>query len=235
MSIRIVSHCYSTVLPQYVQLLKYQLSSIVLYPPAVKVAVSVCTASDDTETISMTNAFANVLDVKLTVLEKGQLFRRSIGRNIEALRSTEDIVWFTDVDHFFGTGCLDAIYESDWRSRSVMAWTRSIKIAKNHSIGDQMIEYAQDGLFADVNTNDFDDKHYTRAIGGIQICRGDFAREHGYLKDNKKYQTPTDGKKPFPDFRDDVAFRSYVKQYGQMESIKIPNLYRIRHSQTSYK
>lgn len=95
----------------------------------------------------------------------------------------------------------------------------------------------------DINAENFELKTYSQAIGGVQIVDGDFARKHGYLNNRKKYQTPVSPDKPFPSFKDDVAFRSFAKSEmvkipgagGRLPAIFPPNLFRLRHGQTSYQ
>ena len=87
-----------------------------------------------------------------------------------------------------------------------------------------------------VDPSDFTVKHYNRAIGGIQIVPRWYLTQYGYLRDMEKYQTPSpDKNKPFPCFRDDVVFRSQCAENGRILPIQLPNLYRLRHSKTTYQ
>jgi len=67
---------------------------------------------------------------------------------------------------------------------------------------------------------------YRRAIGGIQIVRGSWARENGYL-DDTRWTQPVSINTGFRSCKCDVPFR---KQVGSSEAVDIPGVYRIRHS-----
>jgi len=114
MSIRIVTHCYARELPQYARFLQCQLSSFVLYPPNVPIKIHVFLTPEDARTHRVIDWFCDYtpLSLSLTYLPAGQLWRRSIGRNIAAKQAEEELVWFTDVDHLFGDGCLDALWQT---------------------------------------------------------------------------------------------------------------------------
>ena len=79
----------------------------------------------------------------------------------------------------------------------------------------------------DIDPTEFVEKRYGRAIGGVQIVRGDFARKYGYLHDVAKYQQPVEH--PFGDFRDDIAYRDFVRSFGRIVGIDLPGMYRLRH------
>src|SRR5690606_11528565 len=72
-----------------------------------------------------------------------------------------------------------------------------------------------------------------RAIGGLQIVKGEFARKHGYIPNHKKYQTPPDV--PFPDTKDDACYRRELLKIGTGKTIgPLASLYRIRHTEVGY-
>ena len=81
--------------------------------------------------------------------------------------------------------------------------------------------------------DDFIVKQYRRAIGGVQIVRGDYCREFGYLDGYRKWMMGS--KEPFSDFRDDVKFRKDILNKGSGKGIDIPELYRIRHTEITYR
>lgn len=237
MSIRIVSHCWAEELPQFAAFLRIQMSSLILHPPKVPVKFHLFYSPLDDATWDVLSWFtANVESCcDATPMVNSSLGRRCIGRNYAALRSTEELIWHTDVDHVFHDGCLDALWEL-WQGmksdKITMIYPRHIMIHKNHEMGDVAAESCGEGL-VDINTNDFETKRYNRAIGGVQIVPGEFAREYGYLKEQPKWQKETD--KPFGDFKDDVAYRKFCESKGRIERIELPGLYRLRHTRTTYQ
>lgn len=246
MSIRIITHAYAEKLPQFAVHLRVQLSSLLEFKPRVPVIVTVCHAATDWEVIRVLDDLQPKLRKQLDpyVMEPGALFRRSIGRNIVSLASREDIIWFADVDYFFGPGCLDTLAQTP--IETAMVWPRVVKIHKDHAMGDAFWQKnvgATGPLMPDLYHNDapFIPVTYSRAIGGIQIVRGEFARKHGYLNGNAKYQRPRTDGKPFADFQDDVAYRKFcclnggIGNGGGLRSIELPNVYRMRHTATTYQ
>lgn len=238
MSIRVVTHCYAETLPQYASFLHYHLSSILLYPKRPHVSVSVCYTPSDTATWDVLDTFIEKYDlpINLCAMDKPQLFRRSIGRNFEALNSYEELVWFCDVDHVFGPGCFDTLWDI-WQSfaeKPIMVWPREIQIHQTHEIGDRVWKEPSCGLAA-CDLSLFEPKRYTRAIGGVQIVNGKHCRQYGYLNGHKKFQAPRTDEVPFGDFRDDIVFRNQCRVHGKVISINLPALYRMRHSLVTYQ
>ena len=240
--IEIVTHCYAERLPHYARTLCYQLSSLALHPPKTKVCITVCMMPDDKVTHNVTAWYKGMTRCRLDVpllgfqyLTLPRLGRRAIGRNIAAKRTKADIVWFADVDQVFRDGILDRLADFDWPKGASMIYPRTIQISATHEIGKVQTDRLSDGPeLIDVNPAEFVDKHYNRAIGGVQIVRGDTAREMGYLNNNKKYQTPCSEGKPFADFRDDLAFRSAAQIRGQIVGVDLPGMYRLRHTETTH-
>jgi hypothetical protein len=248
--VEIVSHCYAMELPQYAALLNYQLSSLRLYPPRLCDAlVDVCClglGSYCTDT-----AVRGVLEfhrrsweedarvaVGYTCYDLADLGRRAIGRNNAARASEGDIVWFSDVDQVFGEGCLDRLATMEWPKGATMVFPRQVMIHKDHATGDKAAEIAMRNLghSLDITSpDDFVPKDYARAIGGVQIVRGDFARQYGYLglPGYEKWLRPNE--KPFGSFRDDIAYRKFCLKHGTIEPVDLPGLYRMRHSKTTYR
>lgn len=238
MKIDLCVHCYSEDLAQYAAFLKAQLHSLSksrLLPNRIWVF--------HTETDLRTKDVLNLAfqgtpiqdRLRGIAFSRGQLFRRSIGRNLAALATTADLIWFTDCDHTFQPVCLEYLAKI-WKSfktdpKPVMVFPEDIQIQISHEKGD---EFWKNGS-TDINPLDFLTKKYSRAIGGVQIVNGDFARKYGYLADNKKMQTPTDGLKPFPSFSDDVKFRKFCESQGKIEKIQLPGLFRLRHTETTYQ
>jgi len=256
--IEIISHCYAAELPQYATFLAYQASSLVIHKPKnCDVCLSVCVWSEKEDsnnpTIPWSIADANVAEVMLWVkqtlirygidwsichLTKREIGRRSIGRNHLALASEADIVWFADVDQVFRDGILDRLAAMEWPEGATMLYPREIMIHQDWKTGDALVRNVPiEALFAygpfDIDPSGFVPKRYRKAIGGVQIVRGDFAREHGYLNGVEKWQQPTD--RPFGDFRDDVAYRRYCEQRGSIMGVDLVGMYRLRHTRTTYQ
>ena len=238
MTIRIVSHCYAAALPHYAEFLKYQLSSLALNPVPCPVAITVCYCPADEATWDVLRWFGENEGIGLDPLPLPlpALGRRSIGRNTAALESTEDLIWFCDVDHVFGPGCLASLWRQ-WQAmdpKPAMVWPWHIKIHRDHATGDAATARAAGEMLARIDPAEFVDKSYNRAIGGIQIVAGDFARKWGYLPTGP-YQEPRRDDRPFGDFRDDIAYRNFVKLHGEVRRIELPNLFRIRHSTKTHE
>lgn len=243
MSIRLVTHCYAARLPQYAKHLWYQLSSLVLHKPDVPVAITICYSMHDATTTDTILKFegrhGNGLSIRPMSMSGPELYRRSIGRNRAGLEATEDLIWFTDVDHVFGEGCLDnlwRIWQGLKQDEISMVYPKAIKIHQDHATGDATpFPASEDWRLLEINSSEFVDKRYRRAIGGVQIARGDLVRQYGYLNGHSKYQKPRLDGLPFGDFRDDIVFRGRCKTFGKIVGIDLANLYRIRHSETTYQ
>jgi len=252
--IEVVSHCYAAELPQYAAFLVYQASSLVLHKSMnCDACLSVCVWGEkedaDDPTISWSVADPNVAKVlpwmKRTLVEhgigwsvcyltRGEIGRRCVGRNRLALASEADVVWFADVDQVFRDGVLDRLVTMEWPKGALMIYPREIMIHRDWKTGDERTSAVDldDLRLVDVDPAEFVPKRYNRAIGGVQIVRGDFAREHGYNRD-EKWQGPTD--RPFGDFRDDVAYRRFCSERGVVVGVDLPGMYRLRHTRTTYQ
>lgn len=239
MKVEIVTHCYAKVLPQYAALLHYQLSSLVLHRPRdVEVFYTLYLGDDDHVVKRWCGEMLRRLRVscKVAMLPKHELFNRAIGRNRAAVSTTADLVWFCDCDYVFGDGCIDAL--ATQAKGSTLYYPQHVQIHKSHAIGDQAIaeqvqrfehgDDSQSALFAD----DFKTRRERKPYGGLFIADGDWCRAYGWL-DGTDYLKPCKSVDvPFPSFRDDVAFR---KQFSEWKAIDLPNLYRLRHSKTTYQ
>ncbi len=235
-SIELVTHCYATELPHYASALEYQLSSLVRsLSPNYKQTITVCCEPNDKKTLKIIPFFQEVLSIKTLMMENAnQLGRRSIGRNMAAKETKADIVWFTDVDYLFTSDCLEKLSTIKWPVGVSMVFLSDAMICKDHAMGDRLLNYAANRVcILDVDPSCFIPNHYRRAIGGIQIVQGDFAREHGYLDGIEKWQIPAE--KPFGDFRDDIAYRNFCKQHGEIVPVILPGIKRLRHSTTTYQ
>lgn len=249
MSLRIVTHCYAQSYSQYAIFLRYHLSSLLLYPSEWPVRVTVAYCTQDDSTCNVIDAFKKRGDlaIDLLPLSPKSLFRRSIGRNIAAQKSTEDLIWFCDVDHVFGPGCINALMETWFKFQfdsheptPVMMYPKEIQIHETHQIGDAIayggsLAVCKSTELEQIDLTQFVSKKYNRAIGGVQIVDGEFCRQHGYLNHSKKYQTDRKDGIPFGDFRDDIAFRHHCGLHGKIKAIDLPGIYRMRHSLTTYQ
>jgi len=237
--VELVVHAWAEQFPHYASALTYLLSSLVIHRPSdVDVKVSLCCNPADSLVMDVAIYFAKKQGVELGVYAQdvSLLGRRCIGRNVAAKRTDADLVWFTDVDHVFGEGCIDTLVNMGWLPNVVMKYPNLIQIHKDHATGDMALEIANGSpCLLEVDPSAFVDKKYDRAIGGVQIVRGDFAHRHGYLDGDTTWQKARTDGKPFKDFRDDIAYREFCLERGVVEPIELPNLFRIRHSETTYQ
>lgn len=238
--VEIVSHCYAAELEHYAACLVYQVSSLVLYKPEkCDVCLSVCLCDEDRNTTKMigwteSTLFDKEMDCRTYRLVEQKIGRRCIGRNHAAKASKADFVWFADVDQVFRDGVLDKLVETEWPEDAAMIYPREILIHRDHKTGDGRTSAVDldDPSVVDVDPSEFVPKRYRKAIGGVQIVRGDFARRHGYLDGDDGWQRPTD--EPFGDFRDDVAYRKFCLRHGRIAGVDLPGMYRLRHSRKTY-
>ena len=242
MSIHIVTHCYAVELPQFATFLRYQLSSLVLNPPAVPFLIEVRYSPDDKRTAEVVSEFSVLLGAQIglsPMQPPERLFRRAIGRNEAALSSHTDLVWFTDCDYCFGPECLDGLWKQWNRIEKFasMMFPSQIMTMTRHSDGDDLVVADQDAdRFEEITRLDgieFKSQKVKRAFGGLQIVPGSLARKYGYLDGHHRYQKPLS--RPFANFHDDVAFRKSCLQHGPIVPLNIPNLFRLRHTKVTYK
>ena len=227
MHLEIVTHCY-----RYPSLLRYQLSSLVLWPPAgMTVTMTVFYTKEDEPTAAALSGFVEqcVSGVcwkwwPLPVLE---LCRRSIGRNLAALATEADWVWFCDADYWFGAECWDAL-TGVGDLEAALIYPREVLTHRTHELGDACIQQSlsTQGLLQ-ADRSEFEPRRMRRAIGGIQLARGEVCRSLGYLTDSRRAQSPA----LLPEFtrcKEDVWFRRSLNAKGV--ALDIPGVYRIRHS-----
>ncbi len=232
MSIEIITHCYAKKYPHFADCLQAQLASIRYNCPKCGVKVTVCCVEEDRKTIDIVHEEDEWISPFYLPTVK-DLGRRAIGRNRAALFSTADIVWFADVDHLFINGVLDRLHELQWPENTTMIYPQEIMISKDHETGNQQLAKIGRGWELFFDQNDFVQKHYYKAIGGVQVVRGGFVRKYGYLN-NTKWMTCFN-KTPFGDFRDDMAFRQFCLKHGEIQGIDLPGVFRLRHLTTSYQ
>lgn len=231
--IELVTHCWSgDAVPIYHTLLQLQLSSLVVLPPHVDYRVTVCCSESDQRTGRVLEFFAGHLGDHLSVqtMDESDLFRRAIGRNRVALQTSADVVWFTDCDHLFLRGALDDAHRRSVASEWPLIWPATMRVHATHHYGDELIS-----RYAEVDpqlVTDFELQRFRRirpplAIGGLQIVKGDYCREHGYMKDHRRLMSPVDGHGGFQKCRGDVVFR---KSLPGCAAMPIDGVYRVRHS-----
>jgi hypothetical protein len=237
-TVEIVTHCWAGRYEHYALALRYQLASLVLHrPEKCAVIVSVCRSPDDELTEKVLNWFDVFTDLDLQVFDffLPELGRRAIGRNQVAMASKADIVWFTDCDHVFGSGCLDALAELSWPSWAPMVFPSKIQIHRDHETGDRSLARAKVEDLPCVVSEEFEPKRYKRAIGGVQIVRGDYAREHGFLNSSRRWQQAYQGDRGFDSCRCDKAYRRFITDRGEsIIPVGLPNLFRLRHTETTH-
>ena len=241
MSIEIVTHCYSSPkVPVYHLLLRMQLNSVLTFTPLVETVVTVFYCNDDTQTkkvVEEAKTFASRerqagLRINAWSLPPEQLFRRAIGRDMAAKNTKADVIWFTDCDHLFGPGCLDAAYEACCKipAGADACWPGQVMINRTHAAGDcaiqQELSPLQRPLLGQLSINPslFQRRTERKAIGGLQIVKGRVARAQGYLH-GTRWTKPIEAKH-FASCKCDVPFRKTL----QWVPIDIPALYRVRHS-----
>lgn len=240
MSITVVTHAWAGKFPQYAAFLKYQIDSLTRCCeecPTNPIDLVICYCVDDDLVTGVVRncMLAGVTEMHWTTipLPLAELGRRCIGRNKAAKTSQADFVFFTDVDHLFTPECFRQI---SWKfdeagPNTVMIFPKEIKIHRLHSIGDYVTAHEDLPLDQILASENFIPKRYNRAIGGVQIVRGDFARKYGYLADSGWEPTST----PFGDFADDIAFRRQCLGHGPIVPVELDGIYRLRHSRTTYQ
>jgi len=238
MKLELVTHCWSgSDVPIYHALLKLQYMSL-LCADVSRVDVThtlVFCSDEDPLTLQVLREMTpHVEDAgircKFIDLAPKLLFQRAAGRNMAALASEADVVWFTDADYLFPGQCLQQAAEASTKSEAVLVWPRRVNVHRTHDFGDRLIQ----DVIADrpVQFNfkeEFTGRRENRAIGGIQIINGDWCRANGYLKDTKWTKPST--REGFLTCNCDVAFRRQIDTMARTAVI-IPDVYRVRHSRT---
>lgn len=227
MRLEVVCHCW-----HYSRLLMYQLSSLLLHPPRdVSVTMTVFFNSEDHETHEVLRFFeaatADHVHWHWVELEKPLLFRRAIGRNMAALATQADWIFFCDCDQVFGEGCLDAFTQLQTMEDAVLVYPEYVNCSSFIQPDHPIIQRADGGpAIIDIDPADFSPRLHTRAIGGLQIAKGDIVRRIGYCKDLPRFMKPA---RRFHRTKEDMAFRRIIGSQGT--PVDIPNLYRIEHKQ----
>ena len=236
-TIEIVTHCWAGRYAHYAYALNYQLSSLVLHPSEHLSKVTICCCNTDRLVDYVLQFFFDKLPLKIIPMKLSMLGRRSIGRNMAALSTSADIIWHTDCDHIFHEGCLDYVATVAWPNWAPMIFARQIMIHQDWITGDVALAKSVRPCVIDIDPSEFVHKKYNRAIGGVQIVQGDYAREYGYLRDNPRWQSPYTGLRGFDSCTCDKAYRRFIQERPENNTIipvNIPGLYRLRHTQTTH-
>lgn len=231
--IEIVTHVYCPPgVDQYAHMLRYQAASLLHWPADPHVQLSVLYCPQDRSTTDVVYSLSMLQfppDVQVVgfPLEPGQLFRRAIGRNMRALATDADVVWFTDVDYFFGQHCLDDVATLVHRN-SGLCIPATIQIHKDHQTGADEVRRTRGILAPKADLTQFVERRQKIAIGGVQIVGGDLARRIGYL-DGTAWVQPVDPAAGFRSCKCDHAWR----RHNQLDATRLPirSCYRMRHEQ----
>ena len=225
LNIEIVSHCW-----QYAHLLQYQLSSLIKFPPqSANITMTVYYCQEDTQTSRLLNYVREQQIDRVTwnwqPLPQAALFRRTIGRNLSALNTKADWIWFTDCDLMFRENCLDELVTQLQGRREALVYPRIERTTSLLSDEDPLLAFNDSELsIRDVDTTHFTEQEKTRATGPLQITHGDVARDSGYCKALDFYMRPSD---TWCKAHEDRAFRWLLRTQGT--PLDIPGVYRIRH------
>lgn len=225
LDLEIVSHCW-----RYAQLLAYQLSSLVLYPPTrLAVTMTVFHAAADEDTVSLLRFFKTRQVPGITwnwqVMDEARLFRRAIGRNLAARATKSDWIWFTDCDVVFHRGCLDALAGALQGRRDALVFPREERCSRLLEPSDPMLNLARGKpQLVDIDPTRFSSQLRDRATGPLQIAHGDVARACGYCEGLRVYQKPS---RFWTKAHEDRAYRWLLRTPGV--PLDVPGVYRIRH------
>ena len=224
--LEIVCHCY-----HYHRLLAYQISSLFLYDFNAEVRLTVCFCKEDTGTFETLLYFILRDDRpdNLTIfpwkMQHDYLMRRAIGRNQVALATEADVVWFSDGDYLFREGCIDTLMDLDL-SQDQIVFPLWVNKSISMESGDALIQAMDPVNVRDVPDDQFTRQRLSRAIGGVQIVKGSTANRYGYVPDRERFQKPC---KRWRKTDEDPVYRKSLAA-GRGTAVRIPGVYRIRHS-----
>lgn len=227
MSLEIVSHSW-----HYSRPLIFQLSSLYLFPPSkTAVTMTVFYSETDPNTAEVLHFFAgqprpNKVTLRSWPLPPDRITRRMIGRNLAALATEADWVWFTDCDYVFRAGCFDSFSHWNPAPEGLLFYPKHTHASRSHEDGDSELERVASRVrLVDVDPKKYRVTSLRRAIGGIQIVRGEVARRMGYCRQSRYHQIPS---ATWAHNRDDIWFRRSLGTAGI--PMEVPEVYRIRHS-----
>jgi hypothetical protein len=227
LSIEIVSHCWN-----YAHLLAYQLTSLVENPPhSASVTMTVFYSPEDERTAALLGWFGSIdvpgVEWNWQPIDRRLLFRRSIGRNLAALATRADWVWFTDCDVVFHRNCLDSLAAALEGRREILVhpaeeWTTPL-LPDDHPL--LLAAAAGPPRTVGIDPSLFSPRPVGEAKGPMQITHGDVARAAGYCSTIPIYQKPADR---WRKAHEDRAFRWLLRTDGT--ALPIDGVYRIRHA-----
>jgi hypothetical protein len=226
LELEIVSHCW-----RYARFLRFQLASLVRFRPArTAVTVTIFHAAEDDETCRLLETYGSKRVPGITwnwrALPEEQLFRRAIGRNLAALATRADWVWFTDCDVMFRDECLDVLGDRLQGRRDALVYPRQENVTPLLDSSDPMLAPTTDEQVPEVDVSRFMISERGRATGPLQIVHGDVARACGYCEALPHYQKPI---LKFAKCHEDRVFRWLLRTNGV--AIDVPGVYRIRHAE----
>ena len=232
LELEIVSHCW-----QYSHLLTYQLSSLVLHPPQeTSVTMTVFYTPEDRATSKLLKFF-DAKDVPRVrwnwqPLEKTRLFRRSLGRNLAARATKADWIWFADCDLVFHQGAIDGAGAALLGRKDLLVFPRRHLITELLDPDDALLQRGrEEARLLDVDpTSGFTPEVREKAVGALQIVRGDVAKAVGYCGTIEFYQRPV---RKWRRTHDDRVFRWLLGTQGN--PIEVPGICRIRHQSKGRK
>jgi len=224
LSLEIVSHCW-----QYSNMLTYQLSSFVNHPPKnLSLTVTVFYSIEDEGTVDTLAYFSTLSPKNVTwnwqPLANGKLFRRGIGRNMAALATKSDWVWYTDCDIIFHKNCLDSLAEQLKGKTNSLYFPRQEYTTEMLAESDPMLQANAKPQVVEIKTKKFSLFSRDKAKGAFQIVHGDVARAIGYCGKLSMFQTESDRwRKTY----EDTAFKWLIKSEGI--PLEIAGVFQIRH------
>ena len=225
LSLEIVSHCWN-----YAHFLVYQLSSLVLFPPQeIDITMTVFYCPEDEKTSQLLAFFGQQQVPGITwnwrALPRQQLFRRGIGRNLAALETKADWVWFTDCDLMFRDNCLDELAALLQGRQDALLFPQEERTTDLLAENNPMLQAGTgDPQILNIDASSFTSRQMTRATGPLQIAHGDVCRAVGYCRSIAIYQQPSE---TWCKAHEDRAFRWLLRSQGK--PLPIPGVYRIRH------
>lgn len=159
-------------------------------------------------------------------LPKKQLLRRHIGRNLAALNTSSDWIWFTDCDVLFHESCLDSVGTHLNTTNDILIYPAYENVTSLLPDKHPLLNPNIDKAPIKINIADFRKRKLNRATGPYQIVNAEVTREQGYCNHlflNKK--KTHDWVKTY----EDTLFRWSLNTKGI--AVSIPGVYRIRHQE----
>jgi hypothetical protein len=227
--IEIVSHCW-----RYSHLLRFQLSSVLLYPPQnTHLTLTIVHSPEDTDTVELLAFYAakSVPNVtwNFVAVEKPRLFRRAIGRNLRAKATQADWIFFSDCDQMFYRDSIDQLATALQGRSDPLLFPRIVQCSLRVHSAEEVLRADQTPTskwIVEADAKYFQPVSHDKAVGGTQIVHGDVARTIGYCEVVPFYQQPVGH---WHKTYEDRVFRWLLGTHG--EAIEVPHIYRIEHHQ----